>query len=208
MGKAFQSHECSLWKGLRDISKPKKCHFPVDCGTAGPQGPSQAPAHPWHHTKPFPASRDAQESWSCSGLTAGKGHQIPINSRYFQGITTWGKESAEFPGWEDVSQQWAEGRAVTVTAWVLAAQKMGILSWKSSRGFTAPIWSIKAGLFWVCLGGEEHQGAAGELGRKRCLRWVPPWEHFYGAAWSGHAHCRVLTLADSFKRDVCVMEGF
>lgn len=49
MSEAFQSHDCSLRKGLRDISEPKYVIFlwiVLFLGTAVPQGAPQAPAHP------------------------------------------------------------------------------------------------------------------------------------------------------------------
>lgn len=49
MSEAFQSRDCSLRKGLRDISEPKYVIFlwiVLFLGTAVPQGAPQAPAHP------------------------------------------------------------------------------------------------------------------------------------------------------------------
>lgn len=125
MSEAFQSHDCSLRKGLRDISEPKYVIFlwiVLFLGTAVPQGAPQAPAHPWHHTKPpsllpFSRARDAQESWRQRGLTAGKGHQvksIPVISRASQRT---GKRWAELSKWsrakhcrpQDVSEQRPRG---------------------------------------------------------------------------------------------------
>lgn len=139
MSKAFQSHECSLQKGLRDISEPRDVIFlciVLFLGTAAPQGPSEAAAHPWHHSNPSSRARDAQEGWSYSGLTAGKGHQVPS----VPGISRDGEgASRALGGVQGEAPQDLSELLTAAGGWMVAGQKMGFLWWQTRQGIHSPV---------------------------------------------------------------------